>query len=138
MGEDVPKTQSDDGDETPDVIVPLHSPLPPPPDVNYSRPTLKSATPGKPWERVELAPRRPGSPPVENTGVSLGAGMAAGSVFVASVVVGVGIGQWIDQHWIRGAVPWGTILFVLAGVAAGFLNLMRIVSAPSGRGGKND
>jgi hypothetical protein len=137
MGKDEPKTQSDDGNETPEIVVPSHSPLPPPPDVNFSRPTLKSATPGKPWDRGEIAPRLPGSPPVENTSVSLGAGMAAGSVFVASVVVGVGIGQWIDRHWLHTAVPWGTIVFVLAGVAAGFLNLTRIVSAPSNRGKKS-
>lgn len=63
--------------------------------------------------------------------------MAAGSLFVASVIVGVTIGQWVDSHWIRAAVPWGTILFVLAGVAAGFLNMLRIVS-PKKRDDKHD
>ena len=125
MVNDEPEEQSKD---VPDIHVPGHSPLPPPPDIQYSRPSLKSATPGKPWERSDLGARLPGSPRTESTSVSLGAGMAAGSLFVASVIVGVTIGQWVDNHWIHAAVPWGTILFVLAGVAAGFLNMLRIVS----------
>ena len=135
MGDDEPNNQSED-DREPDIVVPRHSPLPPPPEMNYSRPNLKSATPGKPWERGEGPVRRTGSAPVESAPVSLGAGMAAGSVFVASVIVGVTIGQYVDSHWVRSSVPWGTIVFVLAGVAAGFLNMLRIVSPPGGRGNK--
>ncbi len=56
-----------------------------------------------------------------------GAGFARGfqlsSELVGGVVVGAGIGWGLD-HWL-GTTPWGLIVFVLLGFAAGVLNLMR-------------
>ncbi|MFW5752903.1 MAG: AtpZ/AtpI family protein [Planctomycetota bacterium] len=41
-----------------------------------------------------------------------------GSTLAASVLLGVGIGWWIDQHW--GTEPWatvsGAVLFIVAGI----------------------
>lgn len=57
----------------------------------------------------------------------MGAGLSAGITLAASVVVGLLIGQWIDRHYNHSAIPWGTLVMTLAGVAAGFLNLFRIL-----------
>jgi ATP synthase protein I len=54
-------------------------------------------------------------------------GMALGfrlsSELVAGVLVGGGIG-WALDHWL-GISPWGLIVFLLCGFAAGVLNVMR-------------
>jgi ATP synthase protein I len=42
---------------------------------------------------------------------------------VAAVVVGFGIGFFLDR-WL-GTTPWGLIVFLLLGFAAGILNVMR-------------
>jgi ATP synthase protein I len=43
--------------------------------------------------------------------------------FVAGILVGAGIG-WVLDRWL-GISPWGMIVFLLLGFAAGVLNLMR-------------
>ena len=114
--------------ETPHIVVPSHSPLPPPPDIAYTRPTLGRAAP--------TSAKRPGLSEASNgshsdqgtpTPFNLGVGMSAGITLASSVVVGFLVGQWIDHHW-HLSLPWGTIVFSLAGVAAGFINLFRILS----------
>lgn len=45
------------------------------------------------------------------------------SEFVAGVIVGGGIGWGFDRAF--GTAPWGMILFVLLGFAAGVLNVLR-------------
>ena len=60
-----------------------------------------------------------------------GAGSAAGygqalrlsSEFIAAVAVGGGLGWFIDRF--AGTSPWGMIVFLLLGFAAGVLNVMR-------------
>jgi ATP synthase protein I len=56
-----------------------------------------------------------------------GSGYAKGfrlsSELVAGVVVGAGIG-WLIDRWL-GVSPWGLIVFLLLGFAAGVLNVMR-------------
>lgn len=59
------------------------------------------------------------------------------SEFAAGVVVGGGIGWVIDRLF--GVSPWGLIIFVLLGFAAGVLNVMRsagISSAPAENSGR--
>jgi ATP synthase protein I len=46
-----------------------------------------------------------------------------GSEFIAGIVVGVGIGWLIDRG--LGTRPWGMIVFLLVGFAAGVLNVLR-------------
>jgi ATP synthase protein I len=46
-----------------------------------------------------------------------------GSEFIAGIVVGAGLGWMIDQG--LGTRPWGLIVFLLIGFAAGVLNVMR-------------
>jgi ATP synthase protein I len=58
-------------------------------------------------------------------------GFRLSSELVAGVVVGAGIG-WLIDRWL-GISPWGLIVFLLLGFAAGVLNVMRsagLIPAP--------
>jgi ATP synthase protein I len=52
-----------------------------------------------------------------------GQALRLSSEFIAAVVVGAGIG-WVLDAW-AGTSPWGLIVFLLLGFAAGVLNVMR-------------
>ena len=54
-------------------------------------------------------------------------GLRLSSELVAGVVVGAGLGLLID-HWL-GISPWGLIIFLLLGFAAGVLNVARSAAA---------
>jgi F0F1-type ATP synthase assembly protein I len=132
MAEDDTPKRFEEDDDTPPVAVPSHSPLPPPPVVEFTRPTS-----GKP---ASAAPRQLGGQPQRTSPeddaspgsgvVKLGSGLAAATTFAASLIAGFLIGQWVDHRWNHGGgLPWGTLVFSLAGLAAGFLNLFRVLSA---------
>lgn len=53
----------------------------------------------------------------------MGEALKLGSEFVAGVIVGFVIGYTIDR--VFGTAPWGMIVFLLLGFAAGTLNVMR-------------
>jgi ATP synthase protein I len=58
-------------------------------------------------------------------------GFRLSSELVAGVLVGAGIG-WLLDRWL-GVSPWGLIVFLLLGFAAGVLNVMRsagLMAAP--------
>jgi ATP synthase protein I len=77
-------------------------------------------------ERLAQAnrPSENGSGPRETADKSaLARGFQLSSELVGGVVVGAGIGWGIDR-WL-GISPWGLIVFVLLGFAAGVLNVMR-------------
>jgi ATP synthase protein I len=57
----------------------------------------------------------------------IGQAVKMGSEFVAGVIVGFVIGYTIDQ--VFGTKPWGMVIFLLLGFAAGTLNVMRAVGA---------
>jgi ATP synthase protein I len=68
-------------------------------------------------------------------------GFRLSSELVAGVVVGAGLG-WLIDRWL-GISPWGLIIFLLLGFAAGVLNVMRsagVVASPTlddgGRGSR--
>jgi ATP synthase protein I len=72
--------------------------------------------------------------PAEN-GAATASGYARGfrlsSELVAGVIVGAGLG-WLIDRWF-GISPWGLIIFLLLGFAAGVLNVMRsagVVASP--------
>ena len=74
-----------------------------------------------------LAARRP-APTAEDgakTGGMAGFGNALrlSSEFIAGILVGAGIGWLIDQ--LAGTTPFGLIVFLLLGFAAGVLNVLR-------------
>lgn len=109
-------------DEAP-IIVPSHSPLPPPPVVNYTRPSLGR----QPSEEHHYSGS--GRPSSGETGAgSHGAGLAAGSTFVVGIIAGAMAGNWIDQHYIHSSMPWATLVMTLLGAAVGFSNMLRLLS----------
>jgi len=59
-------------------------------------------------------------------------GFRLSSELVAGVVVGAGLG-WLIDRWL-GVAPWGLIIFLLLGFAAGVLNVMRSAGVVAGRG----
>jgi ATP synthase protein I len=54
------------------------------------------------------------------------------SEFVAGVLVGAGLGWLIDR--LLGIAPWGLLVFLLLGFAAGVLNVVRSAKAAPGGG----
>jgi ATP synthase protein I len=57
-------------------------------------------------------------------------GFRLSSELVAGVVVGAGLGWLIDR--VLGISPWGLIVFLLLGFAAGVLNVMRSAGVVAG------
>ena len=77
-------------------------------------------------ERLATAnrPSENGSSPRQGADASAFArGFRLSSELVAGVLVGAGIG-WLIDRWL-GSTPWGLIVFLLLGFAAGILNVMR-------------
>jgi ATP synthase protein I len=57
-------------------------------------------------------------------------GFRLSSELVAGVVVGAGLGWLIDR--LLGSSPWGLMIFLLLGFAAGVLNVMRTAGVVAG------
>lgn len=86
---------------------------------------------------AELEAKRPASrhdpagapPPSDPT--ALGRAMRASTEFIAGVLAGGGVGWAIDKG--LGTSPWGLIVFLMLGFAAGVFNVLRAAgpSAPS-------
>jgi ATP synthase protein I len=77
--------------------------------------------------------RRPSeSPGVDRATTASGyaRGFRLSSELVAGVVVGAGIGWLIDR--LLGVSPWGLMIFLLLGFAAGVLNVMRSAGVVAG------
>ena len=73
-------------------------------------------------EREDNRSVRSASP--EMTG--LARGMRIGTEFIAAILVGAGIGYFIDLG--LGTRPWGMLIMFLVGFAAGILNVTRVVA----------
>jgi len=71
-------------------------------------------------ERVQKRP----PPRASGFAKAMSAGLTVLSEFVAAVIVGAGIG-WLVDYW-TGAKPWGLVVFLGLGAAAGFWNVYRI------------
>ena len=59
-----------------------------------------------------------------------GSALASGSRYAVEIVAGVVIGGllgWLLDGWL-GTKPWLALIFLLLGLAAGFMNLMRAVN----------
>ncbi len=64
-----------------------------------------------------------GARPARVDASAMARGFRLSSELVAGVLVGAGIG-WLLDRWL-GISPWGLIVFLLLGFAAGVLNVMR-------------
>lgn len=73
-------------------------------------------------EREDNRSSRDATP--EMTG--LARGLRIGTEFIAAVLVGAGIGYLIDLG--LGTSPWGLLILLLMGFAAGILNVIRVVA----------
>lgn len=68
--------------------------------------------------------RKPDGPAAQTGGMSgMGYALRLSSEFIAAVIVGVAIGWVVDR--LAGSSPWGLIVFLLLGFAAGVLNVLR-------------
>jgi ATP synthase protein I len=78
------------------------------------------------------ANRPPESPGGDRAATASGyaKGFRLSSELVAGVVVGAGIG-WLIDRWLA-ISPWGLIVFLLLGFAAGVLNVMRAAGLVAG------
>lgn len=56
----------------------------------------------------------------------LARGMRIGTEFIAAILVGAGIGYLIDLG--LGTSPWGLLILLMVGFAAGILNVIRVVA----------
>ncbi len=130
--DDEPAGQDDGQAEVTVPRVPRSPDLPPPPDIQFTRPEFAKRERVE-SDRIAVSESRVGSGSQESAGEvgRLGAGMASGVLFATSVVAGVLIGSYVDHKWPH-AAPWGTVIFALVGVAAGFLNLFRLLSVYDG------
>ena len=64
-------------------------------------------------------------PPPPSNLRTLGELATVGLSFVLAIVIGVAIGYWLDKTF--GTSPWGFFVFFGFGVAAGVLNVYRIM-----------
>lgn len=67
------------------------------------------------------------------TASSVAQAMKLSSEFIAGIVVGAVLGWFIDR--VAGTSPWGLIVFLLLGFAAGVLNVLRSVGYVADQGG---
>ncbi|MBD0416080.1 AtpZ/AtpI family protein [Oryzicola mucosus] len=77
---------------------------------------------------AKLAKSRPAAAEGERDGQpsrssGYGQAMKLSSEFIAGIVIGAGLGWFIDRF--AGTSPWGLIVFLLLGFCAGVLNVLR-------------
>lgn len=74
------------------------------------------------FDRGRPSDSQPGESPASDPS-AIARGFRLSAELVAGVLVGAGIG-WLLDRWL-GISPWGMIVFLLLGFAAGVLNVMR-------------
>ncbi len=67
--------------------------------------------------------QHPKAKPRPNTASGMGAGMRIAIDFVVAVVVGFGLGLWLDR--LLGTKPWLMLVLFFLGIAAAFRNAVR-------------
>ncbi len=77
--------------------------------------------------RLEAAKAKHAPEPKQVVISALGRGTRHAFEIAATTVVGAALGWWLDR-WL-GTAPWGFLLLLLLGVAAGFWNLLKAVNA---------
>ena len=121
--EDTPNRDSTD-EETPRIAVPSHAPLPPPPEVSYTRPVSKQPPRPAPLTESQQTNLSQG---VQGYGLAITAAITLAVTLLAFVA----LGQWLDHRYNAGGTPWFTIVGLLIGVVGGFFNMIRLLTGPS-------
>jgi ATP synthase protein I len=85
-------------------------------DLNERRERLSKALEGQRKQEAAHQPKQSGA-----TGYAQA--LKVGSEFVGGVLVGVALGWGLDS--VAGTSPWGLIIFLMLGFAAGVLNVIR-------------
>lgn len=83
--------------------------------------------------RDERGPQKETKGLADNNGMAYG--LKIGSEFVSAILVGSAIG-WVLDKWL-GTTPFGLIVFLILGFAAGVLNVMRATGQMASPGAKN-
>jgi ATP synthase protein I len=79
---------------------------------------------GKRLDQIQSSrPAEPTGPRPQAHASGMARGLRLSTELVAGVIVGAAIGWFLDR-WL-GISPWGFIVFLLLGFAAGILNVMR-------------
>ena len=117
----------DDGEETP-LVVPSRDPLPPPPDISYTRPTLGQQ---RPAVRSAFSSQDDGQTQLSSGVQGYGMAITAAITLAVTLLIFVAIGQWLDHRYNASGTPWFTIAGLLIGIAAGFFNMIRLLGASS-------
>ena len=126
--DDTPNRVEQDEAATP-IVVPTHDPLPPPPEIHYTRPTLGQKAVSRPRQTQALNSDS-GQHNDTSQSSSSGVGWGAGISFGSSIIAGAVIGNWIDKHWNHTGTPWATLIMTLLGTGVGFLNMYRMLVRP--------
>lgn len=89
---------------------------------------LTKALDGKRQDTEETT-RAAASAPNAGIGKAMGTGFRVASELAAAILVGGFIGWWLDR-WL-GSSPWGMLVFLVLGIAAGFWNVYRLAARPT-------
>lgn len=81
---------------------------------------------GKLAEQEQLSASKYSAEPAEKKS-DWGKAVKLSSEFIAGVIVGAGLGYFIDR--LAGTAPWGMIIFLFLGFGAGVLNVLRSAGA---------
>lgn len=111
-----PAEQPDESGEIEEPKISIGN-LPSPPEIRFHKPAMLAKEEQK-REREKLIGDS------SSPAYKLGAGLSVALMFLANIVVGAMIGQYIDTKWTQCA-PWGTLVFTLAGFGSGFMYLIR-------------
>jgi ATP synthase protein I len=76
------------------------------------------------------AENRPRAAGGDNQASAMARGFRLASEFVAAIVVGAGLGLGAD--YLFGTAPWGLVILLLLGFAAGVLNVIRATAQMNG------
>ena len=98
-------------------------------DLNERRERLSRALEG---QRGEEAARQP----KQSQSSGYGQALKLGSEFIAGVLVGVALGWGFDS--VAGTSPWGLIVFLMLGFAAGVMNVIRSSGSMKTSDGNSD
>lgn len=77
---------------------------------------------------VDSMTKKPIDPPTKNgfsPELNLGFALRLGTEFISGILVGLLMGYAIDQIW--NTQPWGLIIMMILGSAAGILNIFRLL-----------